>query len=205
MARWNAEKREEVRQRILRNAKAIFEANGFSQTTMREIAAASEIATGTLFNYYDNKGELLFAALHADLEHVHQGCVQNMPPMEVPLAEVFVHVAGTYFDYYAHRPALSRTLLKESLFARGEAGRRFRTQVARAGELLIARVQSLQAQGQLTGDPQHIVLAFMSHYYFVLLLELDGDADPVRMRHLVRLLANQLFTGVGTSPQGGAM
>lgn len=197
MARWSTEKRQEVRARILLEAKSVFEVQGFESATMRDIAAASGIAAGTLFNYFDDKRELLFAALHADLESVHDACIKGMPGEDAELQELFVYVAGCYYDYYIARPALSRALLKESMFADGEAGAAFRAQVARAGDVLIERVTALQARGRLRGDARQIVLAFMSHYYFVLLLELGGGADSARMRHLIRVLAEQLTAGVG--------
>lgn len=197
MARWSTEKRQEVRARILLEAKGVFELQGFESATMRDIAAASGIAAGTLFNYFDDKRELLFAALHADLEGVHDACMKDMPGEDAELRELFVYVAGCYYDYYVARPSLSRALLKESMFADGEAGAAFRAQVARAGEVLIERVTSLQERGRLRGDARQIVLAFMSHYYFVLLLELGSGADSARMRHLIRVLAEQLTAGVG--------
>lgn len=197
MARWSSEKRQEVRARILLEAKGVFELQGFESATMRDIAAASGIAAGTLFNYFDDKRELLFAALHADLEAVHDACMKDMPGEDAELQELFVYVAGCYYDYYLARPGLSRALLKESMFADGEAGAAFRAQVARAGDVLIERVTALQERGRLRGDARQIVLAFMSHYYFVLLLELGSGADSARMRHLIRVLAEQLTVGVG--------
>lgn len=196
VARWSTQKRQEVRARILAEAKGVFETQGFESATMRDIAAASGIAAGTLFNYFDDKRELLFAALHADLEEVHAACMKQMPGGDADLRELFVYVAGCYYDYYAARPALSRALLKESMFAEGKAGEAFRAQVARAGDVLIERVAALQERKRIAGDARQIVLAFMSHYYFVLLLELGGDADTTRMRHLIGVLADQLMAGV---------
>lgn len=197
MARWSTEKRQEVRARILREAKGVFEVQGFESATMRDIATASGIAAGTLFNYFDDKRELLFAALHADLEAVHEACMKDMPGADANLQDLFVYVAGCYYDYYVARPALSRALLKESMFADGKAGLAFRAQVARAGDVLIERVTALQERKRLRGDARQIVLAFMSHYYFVLLLELGSGADSARMKHLVGVLAKQLVAGVG--------
>lgn len=197
MARWSTQKRQEVRARILAEAKGVFETKGFESATMRDIATASGIAAGTLFNYFDDKRELLFAALHADLEEVHERCMTGMPGCDADLQELFVYVAGCYYDYYVARPALSRALLKESMFADGKAGAAFRAQVTRAGDVLIERVTALQERKRLRGDARQIVLAFMSHYYFVLLLELGSGADSTRMRHLIGVLAEQLTAGVG--------
>jgi AcrR family transcriptional regulator len=45
------EEKNATRQRIIQAAVALFRTGGFEATTTRDIARASEIATGTLFNY----------------------------------------------------------------------------------------------------------------------------------------------------------
>lgn len=198
MARWSKEKRAEARGRILDAARAVFARDGFEGATMRAIAEGAQLAVGTLFNYFANKRDLLFAALLHDLDGVHERCVGSMPHESATLPDAFVHVAGCYFDYYAENPALSRTLLKESLFAQGEAAEAFQAQVTRAGELLVDRVQCAQASGQLRSDAsaRNAVLAFVSHYDFVLLMSLRDEPDTAVMRGLIRTLADQLVQGL---------
>jgi AcrR family transcriptional regulator len=53
--RVTADEKDATRRRILDSAVRLFKAQGFEATTTREIAAAAEIATGTLFNYFANK------------------------------------------------------------------------------------------------------------------------------------------------------
>jgi len=45
----------ETRRRILETSVQLFRSRGFDATTTRDIATAAEIATGTLFNYFDTK------------------------------------------------------------------------------------------------------------------------------------------------------
>lgn len=54
-----------TRQRILEAARRLFSENGFQATTTRDIAVASEIATGTLFNYFRTK-EAIIACLASE-------------------------------------------------------------------------------------------------------------------------------------------
>ena len=51
----------ETRTKILEVAANLFKKDGFSQTTTRDIAQAAEIATGTLFNYFPTKEDLVLA------------------------------------------------------------------------------------------------------------------------------------------------
>ena len=54
-------KSEETRARILASALAIFRERGFEKATMREIAAAAEVATGAAYYYFDSKVALVSA------------------------------------------------------------------------------------------------------------------------------------------------
>ena len=57
------EEKNATRQRIIQAAVALFRTGGFEATTTRDIARASEIATGTLFNYFDTKEAIVSALL----------------------------------------------------------------------------------------------------------------------------------------------
>ena len=61
-----------TRQRIIRAAVALFRTNGFEATTTRDIARASEIATGTLFNYFDTKEAIVSALAVEALSKAHE-------------------------------------------------------------------------------------------------------------------------------------
>lgn len=206
MARWSQEKRAQVRAEILDAARDVFEAEGFEGATMRQIAARAGIATGTLFNYVEDKQALLFEALRQDLEEVLARCLTELPAAPEQLEALLVAAASPFFAHYCARPALSQALLERALWARGEPGQAFRAQIERLAEALLERLEGMRERGVLRpeADPRHITLAFFSHYYFVLLTELSEEADPERMRALVGALARQLSEGVGPlSPSRG--
>jgi AcrR family transcriptional regulator len=60
--RITAERKNATRQRILDDAIELFRTRGFDATTTRDLAAAADIATGTVFNYFPTK-EAIVAAL----------------------------------------------------------------------------------------------------------------------------------------------
>ena len=47
--------------RILEAAARLFREHGYEDVKMEAIAAAAEVAIGTIYNYYQNKGDLLVA------------------------------------------------------------------------------------------------------------------------------------------------
>lgn len=170
---------------------------------MREIAKDSDVAVGTLFNYFPDKRELLFAALHDDIERTKAECLATLPPKEAGVTALFVHAATTFYRHYAARPALSRTLLEKSLFASGTAALAFRDQVTEVAGALALRLGELQQEGQLAAgvSVEPIILAFFSHYYFILLMEIgeatEGEWDVGRMEGRIRMLSEQLLRGIG--------
>ena len=51
--------------RILEAARYIFAENGYEKTTMLQIAKAADVATGTIYEYFENK-EVLFFSIAAE-------------------------------------------------------------------------------------------------------------------------------------------
>ncbi|WP_406277927.1 TetR/AcrR family transcriptional regulator [Nocardia sp. NBC_00881] len=53
-------KRDRTRRALLEAAAELFEARGYEETTVADIAAAADVGTRTFFNYFASKEELLF-------------------------------------------------------------------------------------------------------------------------------------------------
>lgn len=49
-----------TRNSIVRNARGVFEARGFSDTTMQDLAEAADVSHGTVYTYFDSKEAVLF-------------------------------------------------------------------------------------------------------------------------------------------------
>lgn len=62
---------------ILKVCRDIVASKGLAAVSMRSVADKSQIALGTLYNYYDNKDELLLATVEyiwKDIFHMDSGC-----------------------------------------------------------------------------------------------------------------------------------
>lgn len=56
--------------RILEAAAALFRQHGYEAVKMEAIAAAAEVSIGTIYNYYQNKGDLLVAIVSLEVSEV---------------------------------------------------------------------------------------------------------------------------------------
>lgn len=59
---------EHAHEAILAAARRLLEAEGYGKLSMRSIASAGGLATGTLYNYYGAKDEIVFALMKTDWE-----------------------------------------------------------------------------------------------------------------------------------------
>ena len=176
-----------TRTRILDAARESLERAGYEGTNLRQVARDAGVSTGAILAHFTDKQDLLHAALFDDLERTWaeaRGTARGRS-LERDLAKL----AGTFFEFYAKRPKLSRALLRESLFAGPPWSERFAGQVAEvhqhvAGLHRTAR-QSTAAEAGLFGA------AFFSFYYFALLVWLQGG-HPNPLGLFRKLLAQHL-------------
>ncbi|MCL4868044.1 MAG: TetR/AcrR family transcriptional regulator [Anaerolineae bacterium] len=72
------ERRAEARRtQILSAAAAVFSRKGYERATTREIAAAADLAEGTLYNYFTNKRDLLIGVAQNYADEVTQAISQS--------------------------------------------------------------------------------------------------------------------------------
>ena len=69
-------------QRILAAALRLFRDASYDAVRTEDIAAAAEVSVGTLYNYFENKGDLLLALVTIEVEEVLEqgGAVVSSPP-----------------------------------------------------------------------------------------------------------------------------
>lgn len=114
--------KEETRNIILESARILFNELGFDKTSTRAIAKYACVGTGTVFSHFPDKLSLLIAALLDDLASTHEEALKTLPE-NTHVCDKFLHFANYFYSYYLKRPGLSRTLLKEMIFAKGEWGK----------------------------------------------------------------------------------
>ena len=150
------ERQKEKRHRhILSAAGALFKRDGFADTSIEGIAAEAEVAAGTVYNYFQSKGDLLLALVALDGEEVRErgkAMIANPPADPVAavrtLLEFYVEHSLVHVSKELWRNAMATALTQaKSPFGRGYAAldRKLADQV---GDL----VRVLQDRGTVSGS-----------------------------------------------------
>ena len=83
MAGLRAKQKADRNRRILEAATSLFRDAGYDSARIEDIAERAEVSVGTLYNYYQNKGDILLAAVTMEVEEVLEAgrrIVANPPP-----------------------------------------------------------------------------------------------------------------------------
>ena len=173
---------------VLEAARAEFERVGFEAASIRAIAKRAKVSPGTVIHHHGDKRELLHAALFEDLDATLRRALADLG--RPPLAKQLGRLTAAVFAYYERRPTLSRTLLKEPLFADPPWAERFTAQVAMAHAAIAALVTAARERGELAAhaDPQLLAAAYFAFFYFALIAWVQG-AHPAPVALVERLLA----------------
>jgi AcrR family transcriptional regulator len=180
---------------VVAAARAEFEAVGYEAANIRAIAKRAGVSAATVIHYHADKRELLHAALFADLEATLAGVLAQLGRgrFEARLARLTRGV----FRYYEKRPKLSRTLLKESLFANEPWASRFTAQVGRVHAEIARLASEAAARGELRADCDgaRVAAAYFAFFYFALIAWVQGAlaapaelVDQLVAQHLAGLL-----------------
>jgi AcrR family transcriptional regulator len=202
VAEGRSAQKEATKSRILAVAREHFERNGFEAASIRDIADAAGVASGTVLLHFADKASLLHSALHDDLEAAI--ALSLSEPSEGPLLRRLCSVVRPFYAYYEARPRLSRVLLRESLLAESPWKERFTEQAQRVLAHVAGLVDQAKSSGELQPqvEPGLVATAFASFYYFVLIAWVQqGVAAPMP---IFEALMAQHLAGCSSNPPAAA-
>ena len=186
----------EKRQRIRAAAADLFKRRGYTAATMRQIAQKAHVGIGTLFNYAEDKRDLVFLIFNDELAALTAAALREPQPDDT-LAEQVIAVFRLHYRYFATNPVLSRILLQELTFystgKQAEAFLQIRQRLIDGIEQLVQTVQS--ERRILSKEPAAFIAR---HFFFVYSAAVrswivSARPDPeVGLADLKRLLALQI-------------
>jgi len=102
----------ETRERIRIAAAELFTRHGYGAATMRQIARRAHVGLGTLFNYAEDKRDLVFLIFNEELNAVTDVALAA-PRSGQALAEQLLAVFRVHYRWLATKPALALQLLEQ--------------------------------------------------------------------------------------------
>ena len=105
----------EKRQRIRAAARELFSKHGYEIATLRQIAKRAHVGLGTLFNYVQDKRDLVFLIFNEELAAVTDEALRAIQAHN-SLVDQLIDIYRPHYHYFSKDPALSRILLQELTF-----------------------------------------------------------------------------------------
>lgn len=101
-------------ERIREAASSLFKRHGYGSATMRQIAKRAHVGLGTLFNYADDKRDLVFLIFNEELARLTEAAFAANKGKD--LIGRLLAIYRCHYDYFGSKPELSRILLQELTF-----------------------------------------------------------------------------------------
>jgi AcrR family transcriptional regulator len=153
-------------QRIKAAARELFTERGFERATTRAIARRANVGLGTLFNYADDKRDLVFLIFIEELDRITDLAFEAIDPRR-PVLEQLVRAFGFFYRGFGANPTLSRILLQElTFYSHGRLAADFQRSRRRTVGLIGRVVARAQRERRLRAsvDPELIALSIFFLY-----------------------------------------
>jgi AcrR family transcriptional regulator len=154
-----------TRERIRAAAADLFGRRGYGAATMREIARRAHVGLGTLFNYAQDKRDLVFLIFNEELNAVTDVALAAPRPGQ-PLVDQLLAVFRVHYRWLGEKPALARILLQElTFYSSGKQAATFLGIRKRLIDGLEALVRAAQRTRRIRSREDPAVIA--RHIFFV--------------------------------------
>ena len=158
-------KKFETRERIRAAAASLLEKHGYGAATMRQIANRAHVALGTLFNYAEDKRDLVFLIFNEELNAVTDVALAA-PQTGQPLIDQLIAVFRIHYRWLSRKPDLARILLQElTFYSSGKQAATFHGIRKRLIEGIEALVRNAQAGKRIHSKESAKLIA--RHIFFV--------------------------------------
>lgn len=196
----------EKRQRIRAAVRELFSRHGYETATLRQIAKRAHVGLGTLFNYAQDKRDLVFLIFNEELAAVTDEALKAAQT-EKRLLEQLLGICRPHYDFFAKNPALSRILLKDMAFySEGKQAAEFQQIRGRLLSGIEEVVRAAQREQQIRSDEDATHIARYIFFVFAGALRwwiAGRRPDPLEgMADLKRLFVLQV-NGLRASPAPG--
>src|SRR5688572_32833907 len=141
-----------TRERIRAAASELFARRGYGAATMRQIAKRAHVGLGTLFNYAEDKRDLVFLIFNEELNATTDVALAAPRLRDAPLEQLMA-VFRAHYRWLAAQPELARILLQElTFYSSGKQAATFHAIRKRLIDGIEALVSAIQAKKRPRND-----------------------------------------------------
>jgi len=198
------EMKEDKRELIREAAIQVFSEKGYHEARADEIAQAAGVAVGTIYNYFENKEDILFDIFATEFAE-RRRFYEELRASGLPVVEQIRRILEEHFSRLDKRRALMQVLLRE----RFEPGRELKTELTQLYREMVGYVEELVHQGIEEGwlrrcNPKIIAHAIFGTVESVIgcgMIYSEREAAEI-FREAPRELAEFIWKGIGLEGGG---
>jgi len=191
---------ERRREAILLSAAQAFAAKGYHNATTREIAAAADLAEGTIFNYFPTKHDLLIAVFEQGFDRLRETALGRLSPALPPrqaLSEALEAVLAFYGENRLFiRAALAETWTDPDLL-QTHALPRLQQLAGSLEAYLQAQIAAARLRPLDTALAVRLVLGMIAALVLPIVRGVQPAPDPEERRRLAENVIDLLLSGIG--------
>jgi AcrR family transcriptional regulator len=191
-----------TRDRIRAAASELFARHGYGAATMRQIAKRAHVGLGTLFNYAEDKRDLVFLIFNEELNATTDVALASPRTRDAPLDQL-IAIFREHYKWLATQPELARILLQElTFYSSGKQAATFHSIRKRLIDGIRQLIFNAQESKKLRTDVPAELIA--RHIFFVYSASLRWwiaapKPDPNKGVADLRRLLKLQFEGLGSS------
>ena len=156
-------KKLDKRQRIRAAARELFAKLGYEAATLRQIARRAHVGLGTLFNYADDKRDLIFLIFNEELDALAERASEAALAVN-GIVDQLTAFFRVYYRDLGRELNLSRILLQElTFYSHGKQAAQFQNHRERLVGRIETVIRGAQNKGEIRADQD---AAFVARYIF---------------------------------------
>ena len=151
--------------RIIAAARDLFGRTGIDNTTLREVAAAAGVGTGTLFLYARTKEDLLVVVFLAELQPVMDSAFEHIP--QGTLHRQLLASFTPIIEHHSQNLLLSRPFLRDTLWVSEPHAAQVRAFTTTWLGRLVALVDGARERGEIRSGVDPALVAQCARHLFL--------------------------------------
>ncbi len=182
------------RETILRAGQQVFSEIGLDACNVRDIIRASELSTGTFYNYFQTKEEVFDELLDAIILDIHKQAREIwLGALQISDDERMSHAFQEFFQIFQTNPEYLRFFLKNQHYVRDL---RYNGKLSGLLKSLETDVESAIRTGKLPPFPVKLVTNILFGTVFEILAEMIQEPEKFQIHKISRQLANFFRGGI---------